>query len=134
MTGVLNSCSMPKRRVAADDPDVEPDAVLAISPRFALFQRPRPPEETIAGTTLGAGGAETEIVAVDYPPTGSETLKAWSAEEPAIEFDGPWRSALSRAAAGSQRQPLLFAQIMFSPSPATPDAPWSLLRQNWPGS
>ena len=36
--------------------------------------------------------------------------------------------------AGSQRQPLLFSQIMRSPSPATPDIPWSLLRQYSPGS
>jgi hypothetical protein len=55
-------------------------------------------DETVAGITPGAGGAETEIVAVDYPPTGSETLEAWSAEEPEIELDGSWRSALSRAA------------------------------------
>jgi allantoicase len=36
--------------------------------------------------------------------------------------------------AGSQRQPSLSSQIILLPSPATPDAPWSLLRQNSPGS
>jgi hypothetical protein len=36
--------------------------------------------------------------------------------------------------AGSQRQPSLSSQIMRSPSPATPDAPWSLSRQYSPGS
>jgi len=55
-------------------------------------------DETIAGTTAGAGGAETEIVTVDYPPTGSsETLQAWSQveDEP---LDESWGSALGRAA------------------------------------
>ena len=36
--------------------------------------------------------------------------------------------------AGSQRQPLLSRQTMLSPSPAAPDAPWSLLRHFSPGS
>ena len=42
---------------------------------------------------------ETEIVIVDYPPTGSsETLEAWSQVEDEPDVDGSWRAALSRAA------------------------------------
>jgi hypothetical protein len=38
------------------------------------------PDQTVAGM---APGAETEILAVDYPPTGRETLEAWSAVDDA---------------------------------------------------
>jgi hypothetical protein len=64
---------MPKRRVGAD--------------------------ETAPGTTAGAGGAETEIVAVDYPPTGSTPPAAWSQAEPATELlPQSWSQAWSAAA------------------------------------
>jgi hypothetical protein len=43
-------------------------------------------DETVPGTTAGAGGAETEIVAVDYPPTGSTPPAAWSQPEPETEL------------------------------------------------
>jgi hypothetical protein len=68
---------MPKRRVTDDDAD----------------------DETLAGTTHG-GGAETEIVSVDYPPTGSsEMLEAWSAAEEFEDLDaGSWGAMFSRAA------------------------------------
>lgn len=55
------------------------------------------PDETIAGITPGAGGAETGKLVVDYPPTG---VQAWSAAED-LEFDldvGSWGSVFSRAA------------------------------------
>ena len=39
-----------------------------------------------------------------------------------------------RAQTGSHRQPSLSSQTIFLPSPARPDAPWSALRQNSPGS
>lgn len=58
-------------------------------------------EETVAGTTAGAGGAETEIVVVDYPPTGSTLPVAWSAEDGTEESGNlplSWRSALFGAA------------------------------------
>jgi hypothetical protein len=35
---------------------------------------------------------------------------------------------------GSQRQPSLSSHVMVSPSPATPDVPWSSSRQYSPGS
>ncbi len=35
---------------------------------------------------------------------------------------------------GSQRQPSLSSQVIASPSPATPDVPWSASRQYSPGS
>jgi hypothetical protein len=35
---------------------------------------------------------------------------------------------------GSQRQPSLSSQVIASPSPATPETPWSAARQNSPGS
>lgn len=54
-------------------------------------------EETVAGASQGAGGAETEIVAVDYPPTGCDLAPAWSDCDD-DEFDGSWREALSGAA------------------------------------
>ena len=38
------------------------------------------------------------------------------------------------AQAGSQRQPFLYVQLIASPSPATPDMPWSDVRQYSPGS
>jgi len=67
---------MPKRRVGDDELD-----------------------ETIAGTTPGAGGAETEIVAVDYPPTGSTPPAAWSQAEPETELlPQSWGQAWSAAA------------------------------------
>jgi len=44
----------------------------------------------------------------------------------------PWRAFPAQA--GSQRQPLLSAQVIRSPSPATPLMPWSASEQNSSGS
>ncbi|WP_301149012.1 DUF732 domain-containing protein [Mycobacterium simiae] len=41
--------------------------------------------ETAAGTTAGAGGADTENLVIDYPPTGSTQPVAWSHEEDATD-------------------------------------------------
>jgi hypothetical protein len=109
---------MPKRRVATPEPDgatVLADFAARSAEARATAPRARasalrakadqvvdaePSDETIAGTTEGAGGAETEILPVDYPPTGSEALEAWSAEEPEPEpeLDGSWHAAFSKAA------------------------------------
>src|SRR5271154_4918546 len=111
---------MPKRRVATDELAVEPYGATVLADLAVRSAEARAPtaqsgaaalrakadqvvdaessDETIAGTTAGAGGAETEIVTVDYPPTGSsETLQAWSQveDEP---LDESWGSALGRAA------------------------------------
>lgn len=54
--------------------------------------------ETAAGTTHGAGDAETELVA---PATAPEPARAWSTEEPATEaLSRPWRSVWAIAGAG----------------------------------
>ena len=48
------------------------------------------PDETAAGTSHGAGDAETELVP---PATAAEPAHAWSIEEPVTEaLSRPWRS------------------------------------------
>jgi hypothetical protein len=42
--------------------------------------------------------------------------------------------AVAELAWGSQRHPSLSSQVITLPSPATPEIPWSVVRQNSPGS
>jgi hypothetical protein len=37
--------------------------------------------DTVASAVGGGGGAKTEAVILDYPPTGADTTLAWSSNE-----------------------------------------------------
>lgn len=98
---------MPKRRVDGDSNEADvladvrtAEAQAAAAARAAELRKLA--DQVEAGTAAwdkdGAGGAETEIVVVDYPSTGVETVEAWSDADDEPEDDGSWRGALSRAA------------------------------------
>jgi hypothetical protein len=71
----------------------------------------RPRECVRTGSPAGRAGR--------FPDGGRADLR-----EPATTVAGQ---------AGSQRQPSLSLHVIASPPPATPDSPWSLLRQSSPG-
>lgn len=102
----LKDATMPKRRVDgdSDEGDVLADDARAEETRAAAAARAdelrKLADQVEAGTAVwdrdGAGGAETEIVVVDYPPTPA----AWSeceAETPAVDSRS-WARACGYAA------------------------------------